>query len=461
MLNFFWAIMLALLAYCLARRAGLARRVCLIGALSLYASPIVVALSTQANTDLAATCFAMAGFLALLAGVPASGGSAVPPSSASGGLAHNERPCHANLWLSAALCGFSLNKYTMFSYPLATAALMAWQNHRRPLKLFEGLSAYALSAVLCLAPFAWYLWKTCGNPFYPIPLGNLPFDPIEAAQQAIYLPASLGLLANHLWETALGAQRMVLSPLIILAPLALFFLQRLKGGIAIIVLWSAAGFLPRYLAFGEPMIVPRYCLASYACWLILAGAFAGQINAGGRWNRRLINTFILGGLIFPCLVVSFLSALPQIELNFGRIKTQEYFKRYYPREGWSMVETVNQLPDQSRIAVIDHHYAPYYYRDLGAHLWPIPVSLLSLNDPNQIKQELQRQGITHVLVIADQWNPVKSKQGFILEALYLGPGLTCRWWENQTSLPYLQTIAQTSGGILFKFQKDETGNKSR
>ena len=104
-------------------------------------------------------------------------------------------------------------------------------------------------------------------------------------------------------------------------------------------------------------------------------------------------------LIVPCLIKSTLRASGGVQFNLGMADKENYLEHFYPSEGYSMVKVVNQLPTGAKIAVLDHHFIPYYYKDLGAFTWPIPAEIMALKSQKKIKEALRANGVTHVLLI--------------------------------------------------------------
>ncbi|MBI2069798.1 MAG: hypothetical protein HYT79_04275 [Elusimicrobia bacterium] len=429
MMNFCWSLVLAGLGICLALRAGAsALTACTAGA-AVLATPLVGEMSQTALADLPAACFALGGLLALLA-------------------YQNKTPAPV-----AILSALALNKYTSWSFPLATAMIFAWQTRNNARFLFRGVFQFALFSMTALLPLCAYLWWTMGSPFYPLPfLNGFPYDSLEKANlAATTINRNPAMLLSYCWERFLSGGGLDGGAYLAFCPLILLWPDLLKGKTGRIALWLALALAIRFFAGGQSQLIWRYILPVYAAGAVLGILVWGR--ALGEWPKRrwMLRLMLAAQLIVPGLTAMAMSALPQAFYNAGRLSGSDFLDRYYPNEGWEMLLTVNHLPPQSRTAVIDHHATPYHYKDLGRHLWQVPHEILLQDDPLRIAEALKREQITHVLFIHSQWERTRTPNGVLWNAVYFAPYIQCRWWTNKR-LDFLKSVSWTWGAVLFKIE---------
>ncbi|MBI4667674.1 MAG: hypothetical protein HY747_00570 [Elusimicrobia bacterium] len=228
----------------------------------------------------------------------------------------------------------------------------------------------------------------------------------------------------------------------------MLFPKFIKGTTAYMTFWCFAGLFLRFFLVGESHLVARFILPTHALAVVLAVILWARLRERGFWQKKLLDLVLLIEIAVPNLAAATLNVLPHLKLNAGLMTQEQFLENYYPNEGWDMVQFVNRLAQTSRIAVLDHHATPYYYKDAGRFLWQVPYEMLKLDDPRQIKQALLRHGITHALFITSQWQAFKTAKGYGWNAVYFGSHIRCRWWE-QGNLTFLKPVYQTKGAVLF------------
>lgn len=432
MMNFFWAIVLALLAACLAARVSGSARSGLAAGLALFGSPVLLQHSSIASTDIAAAGFCLGGFLAFL-------------------LYREEK---TPLWITAALAALALNKYTVWSYWAALIVCFIAVERKNISTIGRGLAMFGLSAAFALGPFCLYLWVIRGNPLYPMPAFGLPFIELEWADRlGTSMRRDSATLGSYFWSRFFSGRVLETGPYVAFIPAALLLNGFWRNNRLLLSAWIALGFIPRCFATGEHHLIARYNLSMHAAAAALALAAWWLARETYPKARGLLNILFAAGIIFPNLAASGLNALPALKSNFKSSGDAQFLERYYPSEGWEMVQFVNRLPPESRVAALDHHFMPYHYRDLGGFIRQAPYRMLLLNDPKEIEKTLRREKITHVLFVTSQWRLLKSASGYLWEGAYSHGFVQCRWWEHSQNLGFLEAIFKSKGGILFKLKR--------
>lgn len=432
-LNFLWGLMLPLLIFTLAQRLRLSTCVGFIAGIIAYATPMVLHLGETAMPDLPIACFILGGLLAL--------------------LAFHEEKQNSYLVIAAGLTALGMTKYTAWAYGLANAALFAFLHWRQKKQCAQGLALFAAAGAIAIAPHAFYVWNLTGSPLYPIyGVPALPFDPIQHQIQQYFQSQAKDIraLAEFLWRDWPNARFLNDTPFIILAPLIVFYREGRKGALGLIGAWSLLGFFIRFICFGPAGALTRYLLPSHAVWILLAAWVWERAGRESPWQNLSLKTLIVAQLLVPSVFASTLRAFAPLKLHLGLTSKTQFLEQHYHREGWAMVHYINNLPGASKIAVLDHHFMPYYYKNLGAGLWPMPYWLMLAENPSAIKTALQKEGVTHVLFVRAQWRHGANSEGHIFTAWHLGSYVQCRWWRQGKPLPFLQAEFQTPGATLFR-----------
>ncbi|MFC1522330.1 hypothetical protein ACFL6Y_07960 [Elusimicrobiota bacterium] len=436
-MNFCWSIMFFIVLL------GLSKRLSRSMIYGVFAFALVLSaaffrnLMSVAVTDMPAACFTLAGLLALFA-------------------FEDERKKMPYLVLSAFLTSLAMTKYTAGGYGLCTCMIFAIKNIRTPKLFIKGALLYFSFTAAALLPLCFYLYQTTGNPFYPIPIGfDLPYDRIEYQIQEHMQtrPGNMSALAKYFWNDWLDGKTIDAHPLLALAPLILLYPAMFKNRLGLFALWGLCGFLFRFHFFGFVGVYPRYILPTHATWAFLAAAvFYSEIQKA-RWRKILLMSILAFTLTFPFLLNNTLSFINPLRLNLGLSSKTDFLNHYYKGESWDMVEKINALVPGSRVAVLDHHFTPYYYNDLGSGLWQVPYGLMTQDDADKIKQELRSRSITHVLFVRRQWVPEKTGSGITFHGRYYKDFIKCLWWSKNMNLGFLKVVHLTEGGVLFAVKK--------
>ncbi|MBI4370173.1 MAG: hypothetical protein HY547_08095 [Elusimicrobia bacterium] len=444
MINPAWSIIIAALAAFLARSwapSGLNRRhqITLACFLAVWMLPMLQSASSSATTDLAAASFSMGGLLALFMA------KNIASNESSLGLA----------FMGLALSALALNKYTSLAFAVANVALFLWFHRGRRAQMFQGLIFFTVVSLGAMAPLAAYLWEHTGNPLYPMSIGGIfTSNPIEETFQAsARLGASPAKFLAYLWNHILGGRFLEMSLCGVLVLGGMILPGALSKPIRLGLLWIGLGLGAAFFFLGESGLIARYVLPAYAALSVIAIIiFDGwSRRSSDRVGKKLFLIIFWLGIISPGLFSSALNFFPQLQLNLGLATQYSYLEKYYPSEGWVMVNAVNALPPSRRTAVLDHHFTPYHYRALGGDLWPVPYENLIETNPEKIKKILAEHSITHVLMVSSQWQAQKTPSGVSFRAPFFGPRLQCRWWEKGI-LPFLKPALQTSGAVLFEIK---------
>lgn len=428
-LNFFWLMGCGGLGALIARRLGSGSLGAVATALAVATTPIALQMASSASTDLPSCAYTLAGLLMA--------------------LIYWENRHHSILILAGVFAALALNKYTSANYWMMTLLLVVLSNIR---SAWKSILVFGCFAVACLAPLCLYLWITEGNPLYPYPIGlGFPYDAISKANVMAMGEGSrtLIVLARYLKDQFFSGEQLYAGACLTFLPIAFLFRGHLLKGWAPAALWLTAGLVLRFLLAGESYLIVRYILPTYLAATILSMGVWDHWQRQGGMSQRVLSALLIAGFLVPNLAASTLNAIPYTQWNLGIMSQERYFENFYPSEGWAMVRAVNSLPASSRVAVLDHHFTPYHYRHHASFLWQVPAEIMALNDPLAINKTLKQQGITHVLVVKDQWEPQKTSSGFVLSAVYFNSRLLCRWWENAPALDFLKPLTQTAGGILF------------
>ncbi len=428
LLNACWGLVLALAVYALAWEASENSEAAALAALCAWALPIRVHMAQLASSDLCVSCFALGGLWGLLAW-KRSGRSSL-------------------LGLSALFSAFALNKYTSLVYFLSTVLIFLWISRRKPKDAALGLLLYGGLAALCLAPLAFYLWTLKGNPVYPLYFLGLPYDKLDAAaMQGWKGSQNLGTLG-----AIVKGSLAYLSPLTPMAAAGLVAWRALPWTSGLVLAWTILCFLFKYLSQGAVGWVPRYILAplvaapcvTLALWAI--SQEGSLLKKGGR-------IFLLVSWLVPGVLAAAAVARPQWALNLGLLGEEEFMSRFYPTEGWDMVQRVNALPDDAKVAAVDHQFLPLHYKDAAIHLLPLFYDDMQLSDPAAILAMLSSRGATHVLWVRAQWILTPSAYGMSMKGTAFCGTITCRWWESTIDLPFLRPVYETPGAVLFEVRR--------
>lgn len=259
---FLAAMPLAMLAY--ARRIGYPRAG-VIGALLVYASPIVGADGSSAYNDVAAACVVFAVFYLLEI------------------WEREERP--ALLAVIGLLAGFGYAiKYTAFlavPYALGVVGWKLWRQRRPPLRALVIISACAL---LMIAPWAAKNWIWLGNPaspffnrVFPNPHVRISFEQ-EYAQHMRHYEGLSSHWAIPVEVTVRGkVLHGFLGPVFLLAPVGLLALRypagrRLWLAAVVFALTYPANVGTRFLIPSLPFVSLAMGLGLLACWRWVAPA---------------------------------------------------------------------------------------------------------------------------------------------------------------------------------------------
>lgn len=293
-------------------------------ALAIFAgTPLVVVWARVANTDLALSCFL---FLAVTAALRAT----------------NERsrgPDIGNRWLVLAgvFAGLALgSKYQAATAVVPLGLLVLWDAYRAgrsPGATARAGLSFGVAAALVAAP--WYVKNlvALGNPVWPLLFGGRDFGPAKLELMNYWLrgmtlsprtPVGYAFLPIRMYTRGDLEQPFVtLSPLVILAPLALLRARRREVTYMLVV--SAAFTLAWAFGFQEL----RYLLPICAP-LSLATAVALRGAAQRRFFGSLVPVGVLGAtLLGLSLIVRHTGADRPFPFLFGTESEDAYLRASY------------------------------------------------------------------------------------------------------------------------------------
>jgi len=313
------------------------------------------------------------------------------------------------LWLAGVFAGLGLgSKYLglpvlgVLGLTLLVQRSLAAHRPWRQI-LGEGF-LFGLVALAVAAP--WYLknWLWLGNPFYPLWFGGAGWDAYESAKLA-FMGASYGprrgvlgllLLPWDLFRYSIGWFGPIPfafpTPLSLLLPL--YLLVRRRPAINLILLIS----LLRFGTWAVSARSPRYLLDIYPL-LSVAVAYLLMELTHRRWSRMLIQ-----GTVFVLLVanLTWQAALLVLERPIPVVLGLEGCEQYLAEHNdppYQAISFINQLPAGSRVLFSGNGQSYYvttdHVTDVNHSNWGHLVYEWG-EEPEQIRQALETQGITHI-----------------------------------------------------------------
>jgi hypothetical protein len=279
-LAFLVALAFGMVSY--GRRFGIAEAG-IVGAILVYACPVVGFVSASAYVDAAAACAAFAVFYLLRIWAEDRRLALLVPAGLLAGF------CYAI-------------KYTTGIALLYAVVFVVWTLRRQPRALLLAVPVLTASAALLVAPWMAKNWLWLGNPFSPFlnsffqnPYIRVSFEK-EYAEMMHHYNGVRSLWSVPLEVTVRGEKLQgVLGPLFLLAPLVLLALRRKEGRP---LLAAGAVFLLTYPAnIGTRFLIPALPFVAIAMGLLLVGArrfatlnciFKSDADAPARtWTIRI------------------------------------------------------------------------------------------------------------------------------------------------------------------------------
>lgn len=395
-----WALgVLAVVASArVALRLGGAEAACWSGAI-VSAAPVIVWISTFAGTDLGVAAFAAVGWLALALGLES---------------AHRDR---AGWWLIAGVvaglaAGAKLLAALTVGLPLILALTLAPGAGRSRL---QRLVAWSLGAAVPVLPWlARNAWLT-GNPVHPF-LPTIFARGADAAAQAqrVQSEAAFRFLSDPLRVLTLGAfgpQDGSVGPLpLLLLPLVVWFGLRSRGLARLVLAGSAAGVLgwamgPPTARYLVPVLFPLAMLAGAGVASVLA-SWPGRARAALASAIAIVCTWSMLQGVDREMLVRTGAALGRDRPDAALSKWASY---------WPAVGVVNELPASSRILLVAESRTLYFERDVVFEdPFRLPLVCELARDASSAKDmavELQRRGVTHVLINRTEARRIASLNG--------------------------------------------------
>jgi hypothetical protein len=301
-------------------------------------------------------------------------------------------------------------------------------------------------------PFAPWLiknWAETGNPFFPLLTGIFP-GPNRGGSAAAATFAGFGIIAKRQllygeswWQIAALPLRLFLSgrddnPQYfdgVLSPVLIAFLpwafkgkwlgeKKLLASFALLYLAYALFLVDLRVRYVLPIVPPLVGLMVYGIFNVYLRMKNPRILFGIVGCFALFNGYYLW---------SYFQTVRPLPYVFGRETRGEYLEHALPE--YAVFDHANKsLPDRAKIYLLFMGRRGYYCERDYVHdggEWPalLMSAIQSARDPSDIERNLQKQGITHLIVREDllvrfldnNLNPEQQRRwnGFV--AAYLRP----------------------------------------
>lgn len=352
----------------------------------LSATPVVVWIATVAGNDLGVAAFASVGWLALTLELEAP---------------DRDKP---RWWivagvLSGLAAGAKLLAALTVCIPLLVALMLAPGTWRLRL---QRLVAWSLGAAVPVLPWlARNFWVT-GNPVHPfLPTIFARGADVAAQAQRVDSEAAFRFLADPLRVVTLGAlgpQDGSVGPLyLLLLPVIIWFGLRSRGLARLALVGAGVG----VLGWAMGPANARYVLPVLPPLAVLGGAGIARLLESTAGRMR---TAIASAIAVICLWSMFLGVdremLVRVGAALGRERPDAALARWATY--WAAVPVVNGLPPSSRVLLVAESRTLYFEREVLFED-PFRVPLICelaehAGSAGEVAADLQRRGITHVLI---------------------------------------------------------------
>ena len=406
----------------------------LLAAALVYLMPLVSGVSGTANVELGTLFYSVAAAYGLLLWTEKGSGW---KAAALAGLM-------AGLSWHAKISGISM-------VPAGLVFIFAWNRYAGdPMgRAFAAASVFAVFAFAGIAPWVVNNWVRFGDPLYPFPVGFLGMRGHEYVAMAIDLLSAR--TAHHSFlETVRLSKNLFLGD-VLFGPGPLVFPFLLPGllldrqrNVKAVAFLAFLFFLFHYLTFDSDFHRfgdTRFYLPAYA---LLAVAAAVGIERLKERRASLVRGVVFLGLIFPCLLLSFVFGATKLPVFLGLESKESYLRKKLPDYG--LFEFANgALPVGSRVLVLGNGDPHWYY-------WEVPVFWASLDlikktDRAEILPELERMGVTHILFMGSVFVHDPASGKFLDHET---PELSLHWDMRQLEKRDLREIFKHGKSVFYE-----------
>ncbi|MFQ3675598.1 MAG: glycosyltransferase family 39 protein, partial [Endomicrobiia bacterium] len=177
--------------------------------------------------------------------------------------------------------------------------------------------------------------------------------------------------------------------------IALIFFNRFCDKGKLIIIFGIINFFSLYFLLPIPLsrFEFRYYLFVYSIFAIISGFTIDKIEEISLWHRKIVNFFLIFGLVFPSLFMSIYFGAKRIPLFLGLEKKEEYIKKkIYHYDIAKFVNT--NLGENDVILVVFFHPGQFYFRN---KIVSMSFNLMMGENISKIVQKLKNDKITHLL----------------------------------------------------------------